>query len=412
MTSPDPTADTAPTGPLRILIGADTFPPDVNGAARFTSRLSAGLTQRGHELHIMAPAQSSKHGAFTEQHDGADITVHRLYSWRWFPHPWLRFVLPWRSQAHARRVLDLVKPDVVHIQSHIVIGRGLTRQAAKRGIRVVATNHFMPENLIEHTLIPRFLRKLAVRIAWNDAAKTYRLVESVTTPTRRAADFLESETDITDVHAISCGLNASEYTASPTRPKDNRVVFVGRVTAEKHIDVLVRAVAKIDPALNVKLDIIGGGELEAHLAKLAEQLGIGANTTLTGFVSDEELRAGLTRATVFSIPSVAELQSIATMEAMASGLPVVAANAMALPHLVHDGENGYLFEPGNSDDLAEKLTRVFTASDEEYLRMKRASLTFIKPHDIERTLTTFESLYRGEAVTDPVTEVSLDEHGN
>ena len=51
------------------------------------------------------------------------------------------------------------------------------------------------------------------------------------------------------------------------------------------------------------------------------------------------------------MPSIAELQSIATMEAMASALPIVAANAMALPHLVHDGENGYLFEPGNIDDL-------------------------------------------------------------
>ena len=58
-----------------------------------------------------------------------------------------------------------------------------------------------------------------------------------------------------------------------------------------------------------------------------------------------------TRGTVFAMPSIAELQSIATMEAMASGLPVVAANAMALPHLVHDGENGYLFEPGDIDGL-------------------------------------------------------------
>src|SRR5690606_6090294 len=283
---------------------------------------AAGLAERGHDVHIMAPATSRKHGTFTEVHDGAPLTVHRIYSWRWYPHEWIRFVLPWRSQAYGARNLELVKPDVVHIQSHIVIGRGLTRQAGKRGIRVVATNHFMPENIIEHTLIPQFLRKFAVRTAWRDAARTYHLCESVTTPTRRAADFLEAETDITDVHAISCGLNANQYPSSPTRPTDNRVVFVGRVTAEKHIDVLIKAVAKLDPALDVKLDIIGGGELQDSLARLAERLGIGANTTFTGFVSDHDLRAGLTRATVFSIPSVAELQSIATMEAMASGLPV------------------------------------------------------------------------------------------
>jgi hypothetical protein len=58
--------------------------------------------------------------------------------------------------------------------------------------------------------------------------------------------------------------------------------------------------------------------------------------------------------------------------------------------------------------LAEKLTDVLKAPDSELQRFKEASLKFIEAHDIERTLSTFESLYRGEAVTDPVTEVSLD----
>lgn len=403
----DPADDAGKT--LRILIGADTFAPDINGAASFTSRLAAGLVGRGHEVHIEAPAFSRKHGRVIEEHEGAALVVHRVYSWRWFPHDWLRFVLPWRSQAHAARILDEVEPDVVHIQSHIVIGRGLARQASRRGIRVVATNHFMPENLLQHTLLPRFLHRTAVRIAWNDAAKTYHLCESITTPTRKGAEFLEAETDLRDVHAISCGINSSEYTPDFADKTQNRILFVGRVTGEKHIDVLIRAVARLDPALDAKLDIVGGGDLLGHLKRLANELGIGERTTFTGYVSDEELKAAYTRSTVFAIPSIAELQSIATMEAMSSGLPVVAANAMALPHLVRDGDNGYLFEPGDVADLAEKLTRVLTAPQHELTRLKRNSLRFIAPHDIERTLTTFERLYRGEAVTDPVTEVTLDE---
>ncbi|MBX3092687.1 MAG: glycosyltransferase [Cryobacterium sp.] len=395
--------------PLRILIGADTFAPDVNGAASFTSRLAAGLVERGHEVHIEAPAFSRKHGTFLEEHEGANLIVHRIYSWRWFPHDWLRFVLPWRSQAHAARLLDEIKPDVVHIQSHIVIGRGLARQAKQRAIRVVATNHFMPENLIQHTLLPKFLRKTAIRIAWNDAAKTYHLVESITCPTRKGADFLEAATDLRGVHAISCGINSDEYTPSFAKKTENRILFVGRVTGEKHIDVLIKAVAKLDPALDAKLEIVGGGDLMNQLKKLAHDVGIADRTTFTGYVSEEELKNAYTHATVFAIPSTAELQSIATMEAMSSGLPVVAANAMALPHLVHNGENGYLFEPEDVDDLAAKLTAVLTASEQDLQRMKRNSLRLIAPHDIQRTLTTFERLYRGETVTDPVTELSLDE---
>lgn len=395
--------------PLRVLIGCDTFPPNVNGAANFASRLAAGLTERGHEVFVEAPAFSRKHGRFIEEHDGASFTVHRVYSWRWYPHDWLRFVLPWRSQANAARILDEVKPDVVHIQSHLVVGRGLARQATKRGIRIISTNHFMPENMIEHTLLPKFLQAPVIRMVWRDASKTFALSEAVTTPTRKAAAFLETETTVTNVHAISCGIDASRYTPSLEQPPEHRIVFVGRVTGEKHIDVLLRAVAKLDPELDVTLDIVGGGDQLPQLKQLAVTLGIRSNVNFTGYVSDEELRSTLTRASVFAMPSIAELQSIATMEAMASGLPVVAANAMALPHLVHDGENGFLFEPGDVDDLTAKLTMMLTMPWNEVLLLKRASLTLIEPHDIERTLRTFESLYRGEAVTDPATDITLDE---
>jgi glycosyltransferase involved in cell wall biosynthesis len=395
--------------PLRILIGADTFPPDVNGAANFGSRLAAGLTERGHTVHVEAPALNGKIGAFLEKHDGAEFVVHRVYSWRWYPHDWLRFVLPWRSQAHAARILDEVKPDVVHIQSHIVVGRGLARQAAKRGIRVVATNHFMPENIIEHTRLPHFAREWAIRTAWNDASKTFAFCESVTSPSRKAADFLEKETNLDYVHAISCGIDAALYTPSFEPRTENRVIFVGRVSGEKHLEVLMKAIAQIDPSLDVQLEIVGGGDQMNQLKQLTRELGIDKRVTFTGYVTDEQLRAALTRSTVFAMPSIAELQSIATMEAMASGLPIVAANAMALPHLVHEGENGYLFEPGNAKDLADKLSRVLRLPDAQLRSMKDASLRYIAAHDIQRTLTVFEKLYRGEKVTDPVTDASLGE---
>lgn len=391
-----------------MLIGADTFPPDVNGAANFASRLAAGLTERGHEVHVVAPAPSRKHGTFVEEHDGARFTVHRLYSWRWYPHDWLRFALPWRVQHNTSRILDEVKPDVVHFQSHLVIGRGLARQAAKRGIRIIATNHFMPENMIEHTLLPQFLRKRAIKMAWADAATTFTLAEAVTSPTRKAAAFLEAAVGLAEVHAVSCGINAANYTPNFSPRTENRILFVGRVTGEKHIDVLLKAVAEMDPSLDVRLDVVGGGDLFNQLQQVATGLGIRHRVTFTGFVTDEELLAAYSRATVFAMPSIAELQSIATLEAMASALPVVAADAMALPHLVHDDENGFLFRPGDAADLAEKLTKVLTLAPQELDRLKRTSLAYIAPHDIDRTLTTFESLYRGESVTDPVTEVSLD----
>ncbi|WP_051210041.1 glycosyltransferase [Rathayibacter toxicus] len=393
---------------LTVLIGCDTFAPNVNGAAKFAQRLAAGLAERGHEVHVVAPSADGWNGTRYETHEGQRIVVHRLYSWRWFPHDWLRFAMPWRIRQNSARILDKVKPDVVHFQSHIIVGRGLGIEAAKRGIRIIGTNHFMPENMLEFTLLPKAVQAKAVQMAWRAARRTFDRAEAVTTPTRKAAQFLETYTGLRGVHAISCGIDASNYTPDFSPRTSNSILFVGRVTGEKHIDVLLRAVALLDPSLEATLDVVGGGDQLRQLQQLGAQLGIDDRIRFTGYVSDAELREAYTRATVFAMPSIAELQSIATMEAMASGLPVVAADAMALPHLVQNGKNGFLFEPNNAQALADRLTDVLNADEEAFSAMKRASLSIVAAHDINRTISTFESLYRGEPVADLAADAASD----
>lgn len=383
--------------PLKILIGCDTFAPDINGAARFAERLAAGLVQRGHDVHVVAPNTAYRRSpAHTEVIEGEPMTMHRLPALRWLPHDWVRFVWPWRSKHWARKVLDEVRPDIVHIQSHIIIGRGLTRIAHQRGIPVIATNHVMAENILDHTAMPKFVDDIVLRLAWADAKRTFDMTRAVTTPTRKAADFLERTIDMPGVVPISCGIDRRNYDPVIAPRERNRILFVGRLTGEKQVDVVLRAVAALDPALDVHFDIAGGGDQRKALEALTAQLGIEDRVTFHGRVTDAQLRELYSRSSVFAIASIAELQSIVTMEAMASALPVVGADAVALPHLVHDGENGYLFEPGNVDDLADKLTRVLTASPAEYERMQRASLDGVAVHDINRTLDTFEALYRDE----------------
>ncbi len=87
---------------------------------------------RGHDVHVMGPRTTHReHGTFTEVIEGEPMTMPRHSSWRWYPRDWLTFVMPFRSKHDAPRVLDEVQPDVVHIQSHIVIDRGLSREAAR-----------------------------------------------------------------------------------------------------------------------------------------------------------------------------------------------------------------------------------------------------------------------------------------
>ncbi len=387
------------------MLGGDTFAPDINGSASFAKRLAVELKNRGHEVHMVAPSPDGPGRSGLETHDGVEFMVHRLTSWRWLPHPWLRFALPWRAKSNARRLIEKYRPDVVHFQSHIIIGGGLAPVAKERGIRLIGTNHTMAENIAQHvTILPPPMLRWLIRTQWKAAANVYALADVVTTPTKRSSDYFEQMTGLTGVHSISNGIDTANYVPSFEPRTENRVVFVGRLDEEKCIHELLQAFALLDADLDAKLDIVGHGEDLHRLERLARDLHITDRVIFHGKIPDEQLRDILTRGAVFAMPSRAELQCIAAMEAMASALPVVAANAMALPHLVHSGENGQLYEPGDIPAFAAHLTTVLTASPDAYTAMKKASQRIVAKHDLQATVDTFEALYRGEAVTDPVTE--------
>ena len=400
-----------PGQPLRVLIASDTFPPDINGAARFTERLAGGLVRNGNDVHVIAPAYSKTWGTFTEVHDGVPMTVHRIRSHRLIVHKTLRFVWPFTLKKKVDLILDGFQPDAIHSQSHMVLGRILVRSGRERGIRLIATNHIMPENLLKYLHLPAFLeRKVKDRI-WKDGGRILSKFDHVTTPTRRAAELLEQAAGIENVLSISCGIDATKF-ANPTRTtnKPFRVLFLGRLDWEKHIHNLLKAVAKLPKEIDFQVEIAGDGSQRKYLGELANELGIADRVKFLGHITEEELPLAFERATVFAMPSIAELQSIATMEAMASGRPVIAANAMALPHLVHHGDNGYLFEPDDVDDFANCLLKVATADQKELDRLSENSIHLIQSHDIKRTLAIFEGLYRGDQDARQQSDDNLEEY--
>jgi glycosyltransferase involved in cell wall biosynthesis len=400
------TSEARPDGGLRIVIGADTFPPDVNGAAQFGARLSAGLACHGHEVHVLSPA--------TTQHHPADpgVTVHRVRSVRTPFHPTFRVSLPWHAARAANALLDAVRPDVVHVQAHFLIGRALVRAARRRAIPVVATNHFMPENLYGHARVPRAARRLAARLGWWDLRRVYREVAVLTAPTPRAVELLDRN-GIPGVLAVSCGIDLDrfgQYLDLPSAPGmgERRVLFVGRLDEEKRVDELLRAVALIvadDPHRHIRVDLVGDGARRAAWQELASALRIGTRVTFHGFVDEPTLLVAYAGCDVFCMPGIAELQSLATMEAMAAGKPVIAADAMALPHLVRPGRNGWLYPPGDVFALATKL-RIVLDHPARAAAMGRASREIVAEHDLARTLDQFDRIYRqvcGRPTASPAT---------
>ncbi|WGW13383.1 glycosyltransferase [Saxibacter everestensis] len=383
--------------PLRIVIGAETYAPEVNGAARFAQRLATGLAQHGHEVHVICPAAT---GTVSDtEEDG--VIVHRLRSHRWYPHPTWQICFPWETKPAVQALLEEIQPDVVHVQAHFVIGRFLIKGAKRRGIPLAATNHFMPDNVAPYVSVPKPILDAGIRWAWRDLRKQFQKADVITTPTQLAADLLTEHGFNHEIRAISCGIDLSGFTpatvdtSAAAKDKDARtVLFVGRLAEEKHVDQIIKAVALTDPALNVRAEIVGSGEQLENLENLARSLGVANRVSFLGKISDEELAKAYARCTLFCLPGTAELQSIATLEAMATGKPVVLADAVALPHLVREGYNGYLFTPGVTVELAEQISKIAALDADALAAMGEASATMVAKHDIGNTLKSFEEIYR------------------
>jgi 1,2-diacylglycerol 3-alpha-glucosyltransferase len=205
---------------------------------------------------------------------------------------------------------------------------------------------------------------------------------------------------------LSNGIDSAAYELKPDEVIEPHeyptVLFAGRLAEEKHVDVLIKAVADTPADLNVHLEIVGGGEVRPSLEALVERLGLQGRVKFLGLASDDELREAYIRADLFCMPGTAELQSLVTLEAMSASTPVLLADAMALPHLVREGENGYLFTPNDSADLSAKITRILRLPDEERKAMGDASRCMVEPHSIQGTLQTFEDLYLGANYEDKV----------
>ncbi|WP_455833887.1 glycosyltransferase [Pseudarthrobacter siccitolerans] len=388
---------------LTILIAADTYPPHINGAAQFGYRLAKGMSGRGHNVHVLA-CRADNGKSFTEFR--SEATVHRLRSHGVPTHEYFRICFPWEIKKEISLLFDRVQPDVVHIQSHYMIGEHVLYEAVRRGIRIVATNHFMPENLNPFLPFPQWFKNIIGRISWKDMGKVMGQADVVTTPTPLAAKAMHQHAFLRKVLPLSNGIDSAAYELQPGEQIEPHphptVLFVGRLAEEKHVDVLIEAVGKTPSELKVHLEIVGGGEVRSNLENLVQRLGLGDRVKFLGLASDEELRKAYIRADLFCMPGTAELQSLVTLEAMSASTPVVLADAMALPHLVRDGENGYLFTPGDSDDLAKKITLILELPADQRAAMGQVSRQMVERHSIEGTLQTFEDLYRGARFEDKV----------
>lgn len=382
---------------MKILIASDLHYPTINGVATFSRNLAHGLAARGHRVLVIAPSQSGKR---YKEVDGN----HAIYRTASVPFPFYQnFRISPSPGREVKKIIDDFEPDVIHIQMLMWLGQAAMKYGNKYGIPIVSTNHAMPENLMDNIKLLAPVARPINYMLREYGRRFHSKSDCVTMPTQSAIDMFSGTEKMTvPLRAISNGIDLARFTTDkPSReiydkfalPTDLPIVsYVGRLDAEKHLSVLLRAFARVAETTPAHLMIVGDGTDVDNLHYLARELEIEDSVTFTGRVSDDEIVQLHKVGTVFVMPSPMELQSIATLEAMASGKPIVAIDAGALGELCRDGVNGYLCEQDNDEQIALGIARIL-ADKSEQAAFSKASLAIAGTHNIEHTLDEFEALY-------------------
>ena len=380
---------------MRIMIVTDHYPPTIGGVPTVTHGLAHDFADRGHQVWVVAPSQGSRDERRLEH----KVRVYRFSSFEWPAYKALR--IPFLPFVSIRNLLKRSDPHIIHIHSPVVLGN--IAQILAGGLRkpVIVTNHYLPVNISPALSSDPVFSKPFSSISYSYLVNFCNRCEYVTAPTNTALNLLYDHGLRAPAKVISNGIDLKKFTPGERSeqvlqrlnlPLDRPIVLhVNRLYNEKRIDVLLDAAAKMKS--NAHIALAGAGPLEADLREQAERLNLGDRVSFLGFVRDADLLALRRSSDVFVIPSEAELQSLSTMEAVACGLPVVAANSYALPELVHHGENGYLFQPGNSDELASYIDKLL-ADPALRTKMGQKSLEVIAKHERSKILDQWESLYR------------------
>ena len=323
---------------LRIAVVTETYPPEVNGVALSAARFVDGLRQRHHEIQLVRPRQSR-----TDRTDGPqEILTYGVPIPRY---PDLRMGLP--ATGKLVRLWSRARPDVVHVLTEGPLGWSALRAARKLNLPVVSdfrTNfhaysaHYGIGWLSRHIL--GYMRRFHNRTL-------YTLV-----PTEALRAELTTE-GFRNLHVVARGVDIEHF--NPARrsaalraswgvgPSDPVLVHVGHIAAEKNMSTVLAAYAAARAqSPHARLVLVGDGPARTEVQVRCP------DAILTGMRRGEDLAAHYASADIFLFPSLTETYGNVTLEALASGLAVVAYGYAAAAEIIRHEENGLLAPKGDA----------------------------------------------------------------
>lgn len=352
---------------MKIAFITFQYPPFVQGGAgTYAYNLTKELARLGHEVHVIAPKvtgcgkESAEEGLF----------VHRL---NFLNKPFLAALSFWFSlrkdfSSLERRVGGF---DIVHDNG--LSGFSLNSSAVSSP-RAVTIHHLARTTLkaIEASLLGR-VRNLRGEIAISPlieplCMKRADRIIAVSQFTKRdimgVFGIPESRIEV-----IYHGVHPEDYVFPEVAKVKLRstlginsqpmILFVGKLTPRKGVDILLRALPQVLKEVKGKLVLAGSGN-QRDYQYLAQTLSISDKLRFLGRVPDNTLRLLYSSCDLFVLPSRLEGLGIVILEAMAAGKPIVATNVGGIPELIESGQNGILVEANNEGELASAIVKVLS----------------------------------------------------
>jgi 1,2-diacylglycerol 3-alpha-glucosyltransferase len=383
---------------MRILIVTQTYSYG-NGQASFTIHLAENMAQQGHQVMVITPSEQMESYSICQN----EVRVEKVAAvYMSILHPTM-YITPFPADR-VKQLLHEFQPDVVHIQDHYFLCNAAVNEARRLNIPLIGTNHFLPENLLPFFRKFPNLQHLFTIPLWKMMLSVFNKLDVAITPSRTASRILQDQEIQIPVRAISNGVDTNRFRPDlqmdrlgirqryHLAPDRTLFLYVGRLDGEKRLDTLLEAISLLRRN-DFQLAIVGRGLYEHALRKQVQALRLEGRVVFMGFVEPDHLPALYNSADIFVMPSPEELQSIATLEAMACGKPILAANGRALPELVEQEVNGYLFQPNQPEDAARQMNQLIEERA-KWPAMGQASFERSQKHSLQNTITYYEEQYR------------------
>ncbi len=380
---------------MRICFVSDQSFPPRGGEGISTQNFSYKLRERGHQITLLTSRVKRPLPA-------EGIRIYRFFS---LPLPGGRGPLAFPRLREILTILRGEKIQIVHINLPTYLGWQVLKAAKRLGIPVIMGFHVQVGNVVS-SLTPLLFPLKVTILRW--FSYFYQRADFLVTPSHFAGRILEERTR-RPYEVVSNGVDLKEFNSgkisaeklSDFKRKYNLreeplLLYVGRLSREKNVNYLLKIIEVMKKeGWRARLLIVGEGGLRRHLDKRIKKLKMEREIVIAGYLEREELLCAYLSGDVFLLPSFYELQSIATMEAMAMkcALLIGKSEENAAQELVKEGINGYLFSLEDPEDAVEKIIRIL--SNETLKRsMQEASFQMIQTHNIENSISKLEKIYQ------------------